>query len=140
MNPSDLHPVLFFDGECGLCQRLVRRLLAFDRRGELRFAPLQGPTAQAWMRQRGLPAKDFDSLVFLPEGLGRNYAHLRKTDGVIAALHAIGHHRLARCFGLLPRKLRDAGYRGVARMRRRVFGPWQPGQSMPPEWAARFLD
>ena len=42
-------PVLFFDGECGLCQRLVRGLLKLDQRGGLRLAPLQGPTAQDWL-------------------------------------------------------------------------------------------
>jgi hypothetical protein len=46
-------PVLLFDGECGLCQRLVRVLLGLDRRGRLRFAPLQGPAAQSYLRQHG---------------------------------------------------------------------------------------
>jgi predicted DCC family thiol-disulfide oxidoreductase YuxK len=35
-------PVLFFDGECGLCNRVVRLMLRLDRRGRLRYAPLQG--------------------------------------------------------------------------------------------------
>ena len=143
MNPSDPNhpgPILFFDGECGLCQHLVHRLLALDRRGGLRFAPLQGPIAQAWLRERGLPTKDFQSLIFLPEGLKGRCGHLRKTDGVIAALHAIGHPRMARYVRLVPRQLRDAGYRGLARVRRSIFGPWKTGRAMRPEWAGRFLD
>jgi predicted DCC family thiol-disulfide oxidoreductase YuxK len=132
-------PVLFFDGECGLCQRLVHLLLTLDRRGTLRFAPLQGRTARAWLSEHGLPAGDFQSLVFLPEGLGGKGDHLRKTDGVIAALHAIGHHRPARVLGLVPRPLRDSGYRVVARLRHRIFGPWKPGRTIRPEWQRRFL-
>src|SRR4051812_37486572 len=47
-------PVLFFDGECGLCNRVVRLLLRLDTRGRLRFAPLQGPVAQDYLRAHGL--------------------------------------------------------------------------------------
>lgn len=143
VSPSDPNhpgPILFYDGECGLCQRLIRRLLALDQRGGLRFAPLQGPTAQAWLRERGLPTKDFQSLIFLPEGLNGNCGHLRKTDGVIAALHAIGHPRMARYLRLVPRKVRDAGYRLVARVRRSIFGAWKAGRPMRPEWKSRFLE
>jgi predicted DCC family thiol-disulfide oxidoreductase YuxK len=131
---------MFFDGECGLCQRLVRWLLRLDRRGGLRLAPLKGPTAQAWLREHGQSTRHFTSLIYLPEGLEGRCPHLRKTDGVIAALHAIGHPRLARCLGLAPRGLRDGVYRVVARSRRLVFGSWKPGQPLNPAWQQRLLD
>jgi predicted DCC family thiol-disulfide oxidoreductase YuxK len=143
LSPADYSnpgPILFFDGECGLCQHLVRRLLALDQRGGLRFAPLQGPTAQAWLRERGLPTQDFQSLIYLPEGLKGRCGHLRKTDGIIAALHASGHPRLARCLRLVPRSVRDLGYRVVARTRHRIFGGWKPGRPLRREWAERVLD
>ena len=53
-------PVLLFDGECGLCNRVVRLAAALDREGKLRFAPLQGPSAQAYLRAHGLPTADFE--------------------------------------------------------------------------------
>lgn len=149
-------PVLLFDGECGLCNRVVRRLLRLDTRGVLRFAPLQGPAAQEFLRRHGLPTDDFDSLVFVPDwsrrddpladstgspqagsGQGKNF--LLRTDGVIAALHAIGAASHAWPLRLLPRAVRDAGYRLVARWRYRVFGPWKTCPLPRPEWAARFL-
>src|SRR5215813_8230825 len=34
-------PVLFFDGECGLCNNSIRWLIDHDRRRVLRFAPLR---------------------------------------------------------------------------------------------------
>ena len=37
--------ILYFDGVCGLCNRLVDWLVRRDRTGQLRFAPLQGATA-----------------------------------------------------------------------------------------------
>ena len=59
--------VLFYDGQCGLCNRVVRLLLQTDRAGRLRFATLQSAPAQAYLRQQGLPTQDFDSLVFVPD-------------------------------------------------------------------------
>ena len=134
-------PVLLFDGGCGLCHRVVRWLLRVDRRGVLQFAPLQGLAAQEFLRQHGLPAADFDSLVFVPDWSRRERKDfLLRTDGVIAALRAVGATRRAALLNLWPRAWRDAGYRLVARWRIDVFGPWQACPLPRPEWAARFLE
>jgi predicted DCC family thiol-disulfide oxidoreductase YuxK len=47
---------------------------------------------------------------------------------------------LARCVQLVPRKLRDLGYRLVARTRRGIFGAWKMGRPLPRAWAERVLD
>ena len=133
-------PVLLFDGECGLCNRVVRRLLALDRVGKLRFAPLQGPAAQAYLRKHGLPTADFSTLVFVPDWPAGDTAPRLRTDGVIAALRAVGRPGLASLLAVFPRFLRDAGYTGVARVRYRIFGPWRACPLPRPEWAARFID
>jgi predicted DCC family thiol-disulfide oxidoreductase YuxK len=150
-------PVLLFDGTCGLCHRVVRRLLRFDQRGVLRFAPIQGPAAQDFLRQHGLPTDGFETLVFVPNwgrradpstdsarsrqadsGQGTNF--LLRTDGVIAALRAVGAVRHAAPLIFVPRVLRDGGYRLVARWRHKIFGLWRGCPLPRPEWAARFLE
>ncbi|MCX6951812.1 MAG: DCC1-like thiol-disulfide oxidoreductase family protein [Verrucomicrobia bacterium] len=136
-------PVLLFDGDCGLCNRTVRLLLRWDRPGRLRFAPLQGELAQTYLRAHGLPDKDFDSLVWVPDWARRDRADFRlRTDGVIAALRAAGGlaRILAAALAVFPRPWRDAGYRAVARSRYRLFGEWRPRPLARPEWQARFLD
>ena len=133
-------PVLLYDGECGLCNRLVRRLLAVDSEGKLRFAPLQGPFAQAYLQAHGLPVADFSTLVFVPDWPVSEAAPLLRTDGVIAALRAVGRPGFASMLALFPRFLRDAGYKLVAKMRYAVFGPWKACPLPRPEWRARFLD
>ena len=40
------HPILFFDGVCGLCNRFVDFMLKADSRSRYRYAPLQGETAR----------------------------------------------------------------------------------------------
>ena len=134
--------MLFFDGECGLCNRIVRGLLRLDRRGVLRFAPLQGPTAQTYLRAHGLPTQDFDSLVFVPDWSRRSHAEfLLRTDGALAAASAAGG--IGRLFGVLrvlPASWRNGGYKLVARWRYRLFGEWKPRPLARAEWAARFLE
>lgn len=136
-------PVLLFDGECGLCQRLVRVLLRLDRDGRLRFAPLQGDAARGYLRGHGLPTEDFDTLIFIPDWGARDRREfLVRTAGAIAALRAAGGgfaRAAAGALALVPARMRDAGYRIVARWRYRLFGPWQPRPLERAEWSARFL-
>jgi predicted DCC family thiol-disulfide oxidoreductase YuxK len=139
---SNPRPALLFDGECGLCNRVVRLLLRLDRRGALAFAPLQSAPAGEFLRAHGLPDHDFDTMVFVPDWLGRDRpGFLLRTDGVIAALRACGRtgRLLASVLALAPASLRDAAYRTVARWRYRVFGAWKPRPLPRPEWAARFI-
>lgn len=136
-------PVLLFDGECGLCNRLVRILLWLDRGGRLRFAPLQGLAAQTYLRVVGLPTEDFETLVFVPEWDRREgKSFLLRTDGVIAVLRAAGGPAgiLAGVLAVFPAGWRDAGYRLVARCRHWIFGRWLARPLARPEWGARFLE
>jgi predicted DCC family thiol-disulfide oxidoreductase YuxK len=135
-------PVLLYDGECGLCNRVVRLLLRLDHTGVLRFAPLQGRAAQEFLQAHGLPGHDFSTLVYVPDWLHRERAQfLLRTDGVIAALRAGGGagRILAAILAIFPRAARDAGYRLVARSRYRLFGPWKACPLPRPEWVSRFF-
>jgi predicted DCC family thiol-disulfide oxidoreductase YuxK len=136
-------PVLFFDGECGLCNRIVRLLLRLDRQGALHFAPLQGPIAQGYLREHRLPLTDFDSLIFVPDWAARERPEfLQRTDGVVAALRVIGgaSGTVLAWLRFLPASWRDALYQLVARWRNRLFGEWRPCPLPRPEWQARFLE
>jgi predicted DCC family thiol-disulfide oxidoreductase YuxK len=144
MVPELAGPVLFFDGECGLCNRMVRLLLRLDRAGRLHFAPLQGSTAQNYLRAHRLPTEDFDTIIFVPEWSRRSQAEYRvRTAGVIGALRAAGGvlpRVLAALLAMFPARLRDAGYRLIGRWRYRIFGPWRPRPWPRPEWALRILE
>lgn len=134
--------VLLFDGECGLCHRVVRTLLRLDGRARLHFAPLQGPTAQAYLRRHGLPTEDFDTLVFVPAWARREAPEFRlRTAGAIGALRAVGGagRVLGDLLALVPSSLRDLGYRMVGRTRYALFGAWRERPLARAEWAERFL-
>jgi predicted DCC family thiol-disulfide oxidoreductase YuxK len=133
-------PVLLFDGECGLCNALVRFLLRREGAGGLRFAALQGRFGQDQLRRLGLPTEDFDSLVFLPRGA--EGGGLCRTEGALAVLETLGGAwaRVARGLRVVPARVRDAGYRLVARTRYLIFGRHRPRPLADPAWAGRFID
>lgn len=134
-------PVLLYDGECGLCNRLVRSLLKSDQAGKLNYAPLQSRPAQEYLRTHHLPVRDFNSLVFVPdwnEASSNNY--FLRTDGALAACAVVGggwgkltHLRI------LPRGLRDLLYKIVAKTRYALFGVYRPKPLENPKWEERFL-
>ena len=55
--------VIVFDGVCALCNRWVRFLLRFDRKGRYRFAAMQGQQGSAMLRAHGLDPEDPGVLV-----------------------------------------------------------------------------
>jgi predicted DCC family thiol-disulfide oxidoreductase YuxK len=120
-------PVLLYDGNCGLCSRVVRRLLRSDRAGRLTFAPLQGGPAQAYLRARGLPTEDFDSLIFVPDWSDpAGAAPLQRTDGALAAAAVVGGGwKSITWLRVLPAGFRDLFYRLIARTRYALFGEYR---------------
>ncbi|GMU36843.1 MAG: DUF393 domain-containing protein [Phycisphaerae bacterium] len=110
-------PVLYFDGECGLCSRSVRWCLRHERRPMLRFAPLQGATYAA-VDLPGKPA-GVETLV-LVDAAG---LHM-KSEAVLRMLRYVGGPWTAaeRIGRLIPRFVRDAVYQFVAARRYRWFG------------------
>ena len=158
-NPSNDRPgpVLLYDGECGLCNRTVRTLLWFDRRGVLRFAALQSAPAQEFLRSHGLPTEDFSTLVLVPDwapSTGSTHSASSgqakrsesrialRTDGVAGALWMCGggSRVLAALLYSIPRFVRDAVYKFVSRTRYKIFGPWKECPLPRPEWRKRFLE
>lgn len=137
--PDSASPLLLFDGECGLCQALMRFVLRRDRNGRIKVAALQGVTGQALLRRAGLPTEDFDSLVFFPEVAGNEV--LLRTDGVAAVLRELpgGWKTVGRILGALPPGFRDGGYRIIAKSRRKMFGEPRPDGLSDPAWADRVL-
>ncbi|MBA4032661.1 MAG: thiol-disulfide oxidoreductase DCC [Planctomyces sp.] len=127
--------ILFFDGNCGLCQRSVQFFLNRDKRGAVLYAPLQGATAAALV-----PAADrerLDSMVVAHEGV--LYRH--STAALVLITQLGGAWKWLATLGYcVPRVLRDVGYRVVASNRYRMFGKADACRLPQPGERARFLD
>ncbi len=134
-------PVLLYDGNCGLCNRVVRLLLQTDKAGRLSYGSLQSAPVQEYLRQQGLPTEDFDSLVFVPDWESPVAETFRlRTDGALAAAAVVGGiWRLVTWTRVLPAGVRDPFYKLVARSRYAIFGAYRPSPLPDPAWEKRFL-
>jgi predicted DCC family thiol-disulfide oxidoreductase YuxK len=127
-------PVLFFDGECGLCNHSIRWLIDHDQRRVLRFAPLRGKLAER--RLSALPTDYDDWSVVLWDENGIHF----ESDAALRAVACLGGSwRLARLFLAVPRVVRNRIYRFVARNRIRWFGRVDSCALLSPEDRARLL-
>lgn len=133
-------PVLLYDGLCGLCDGTVQAALRADRRGTVRFAPLQGDFA-ARVLDRHPELRAVDSLILVePDGSGGERVRIRSDAALALARHVGGAWRLAGVLRAVPAPLRDAAYDLVARTRYRVFGRRDACRIPEPHERARFID
>jgi predicted DCC family thiol-disulfide oxidoreductase YuxK len=110
---------VFYDGDCGLCAGAVRFLLRRGDRGlRFRFAPLQGETFGREIPEAQRAALP-DSLV-VRSAEGRVLTRSRAVVFILRGLGG-GWAALGALLWLVPRPLRDLGYRAVAAVRRRLF-------------------
>ena len=134
--------IVFYDGVCGLCNRLNQFLLRRDREARIRFAALQSPIARQLLAAHGLDPSDLDTVYVMADWTAGSERVLARSRAVLHALGQLGGawRALARIGTLVPRPLADLVYRGVARSRYRIFGQFDRCQIPPPEWRERFLD
>jgi predicted DCC family thiol-disulfide oxidoreductase YuxK len=155
------HPILLYDGVCGLCNRGVQFVLRRDLEGRFRFAALQSGLAARVLARHGAPANDLDSVyvvidyempgerlvgrsdavAFVLQELG---AKLRSDGQTGASVPTKARRGLWRTLGFVlqavPRGIRDWGYGVVARRRYRIFGRYDQCPVASAETRERFLD
>lgn len=129
------HPVILFDGVCNLCSGVVQFVIRHDRAGQFRFAALQSETGQALLRQFGLSTRQFDSFVYIKDG----QAATESTAALQVARDLGGGWPLLYGLVVIPRFIRDAVYRWVARNRYRLFGKRATCLLPAPERQVRFV-
>jgi predicted DCC family thiol-disulfide oxidoreductase YuxK len=165
--PSDsvAHPILLYDGVCGLCNRLVQFILRRDPGGVFRFASLQSPLAGRILERHGADTGDLDTVYLVVNGELPDEQVLSRSDAVIFVLRHLGEASLrlagrakapvptrARAMAtafwrvagalllVVPRTVRDWGYGVVARNRYRMFGRYDVCPLPSEDTRSRFLD
>lgn len=129
--------VVLYDGTCGLCSRAVRFIGAHDPDGRYRFAALQSEVAGEVLRGARVPPQLPDSVVLVEAGGG---VHVESDAALRIAAHLTGPVRHLARLRFVPRPIRDAGYRLVARTRYRIFGRHDACELPAPWLRERFLD
>jgi predicted DCC family thiol-disulfide oxidoreductase YuxK len=114
-------PVLLYDGTCGFCAESVQFVLRHDRRGLLRFAPLDSAYGRGVL-DRHPELRGVDSVLFvepMPNGAPEKVA-ARSSAALRVAEYLGGRWSLLRLTRVIPSPIRDAAYRLVARHRHRL--------------------
>ena len=133
--------VIFYDGVCGLCNRLNRFVLARDPKGVFSFATLQSRFAREFLTRHHRDPSDLDTLYLIAHYGSERQAIHAKSRAVLVILKELGGPwRMAALLGVLPAFLLNAVYGLVARLRYRIFGRYDSCPLPPPEWRNRFID
>jgi len=130
--------VVFIDGECIFCNRVVSFILAHDAKGFFRFARLQGDLAKSTLGRHGRNADDVDSVYVLLDAGTPNEQLL--WDG--RASRAIWPRLFwfAAWLRWIPLPILDFGYQAFAKRRYRLFGKYDTCHVPTPAERGRFLD
>jgi predicted DCC family thiol-disulfide oxidoreductase YuxK len=138
MSDTSTNPILLYDGVCGFCNKGVQRVLAFDKKGAMKFAPLQSKYAEEVIARHNL--KNIDSVVFVDKSSGTERVFLRSNAALHIARYLGGWWKLLLAFYLIPRPIRDFCYDLFAKYRYRFFGKYDTCMLPSPEIRSRFLD
>lgn len=134
---QDEPPIVFYDGDCGLCQFSVQWLIKRDPHGKLLYAPLQGETAAALFEHTGPPPQqegEQSMLLWDQRGLASH------STGALRSMGYVGWPwKAMQVFLIVPRFIRDTVYRFIARNRYRWFGKKDACKIPSPEERKRFL-
>lgn len=129
------HPIIFFDGVCGMCNMFVNVVMRADHKGLFRFAPLQGKTASEM-----LPALDEDPRLWSTTLLDEHGSH-DESDAPFAIFQKLGGvWWLISLLRFIPRFIRNPMYRFVARNRYSFLGKKDACRMPTPEERERFLN
>jgi predicted DCC family thiol-disulfide oxidoreductase YuxK len=136
------HPILLYDGVCGLCNRLVQFILRRDRNAIFRFASLQSALAARILTRHSANPNDLDTLYVVVDHELPNEYLLSRSAAVLFVLKQLpGLWRPAAfLLQLLPKFLLDVVYNTVARHRYRIFGRSEVCALPQDQDRARFLD
>jgi predicted DCC family thiol-disulfide oxidoreductase YuxK len=128
-------PIILFDGICNFCNRMVNFAIRNDKKGKLKFAPLQSD-AGIRLREQFQISPGADTIVFVEKGKSYMYAKAairicKYLDWPAKALYA---------FIIIPPFISQPLYKWFAKRRYKWFGKRETCMIPTPEVRARFLD
>jgi predicted DCC family thiol-disulfide oxidoreductase YuxK len=127
--------IVVFDALCPLCSANARFILERDRARRFRLASVQSEAGRALYRRFNLDPDDPETMLAVD---GERL--FRDSDAVLAITRGLGAPwSAAGALRVVPRRLRDAAYRWIARNRYRLFGRRETCWLPAPEYRDRLL-
>ncbi len=112
-----MESIVFYDGACPLCSRVIRFILKNEKNDHLRFSSLQSDYAKKFFLNRGFTEVDMSTFYLLDKG--RLYTRSSAAIRLIPYLKWFWFWLSV--FWIIPRFLRDPIYSFIARNRYKIF-------------------
>lgn len=113
--------IIFYDGYCILCSRLLDFVIKHDKKENLLFASLQSKYALKILSEMGYKHQEIsklDNVIYLTNGVIKI-----KSDAIISILSDIdGIYKLAKILYIVPKFIRNYIYDQIALRRYKWFG------------------
>ena len=137
MNEAEMtnKSILFFDGNCGLCNRSVKFVLRKEKNQELIFSPLQSEFAKKTLAPFNL-GDNLDSMILFKNGK----VYLKSSGALRVTNYLKGLWPSAMLLLIVPSFLRNFIYDYIAKNRITWFGTANYCEMMTPELKKRFLE
>lgn len=134
--PTDSsQPIVLFDGVCNLCNTSVRFLLAYNRKKNLLFSPLQSAKAKKRLKDLNWENKTLDSLILIEN----DKVYIKSEAAFKISKHLTYPWKVFYHFRYLPKGLCNWVYDLIAKNRYSWFGKKQSCMIPRTEWKGRFL-
>lgn len=110
--------IIFFDGDCGVCNFWVQWILQRDKKNKFMFASLQSDFGQKFLGERNLDQKQFNTLYLWKVG---SY-YLIKSKAIIKVLNLLGGvYRAGGFLGqIIPTAISDQLYNVISKNRMKI--------------------
>jgi predicted DCC family thiol-disulfide oxidoreductase YuxK len=129
-------PLILFDGDCNLCNALVKFVLKRDPEQKFLFATIQSNTGQVNLKSIGFPLNYCNSFVYI-----KSNRYFIKSEAALALLKDIGGPwKLGYVFVIIPKPIRDWAYDVIARNRFKILDPQKHCLVQTPKIKQQFLD
>lgn len=123
-----------FDGVCNLCEASVRFIIKHDKKAHFHFASQQSKIGKELLKKYKL--EEVNSIVFI----SNNRAYIYSDSALAIAKHLEGKWKFLTIFRFIPKFIRDAIYKLIAKYRYNFFGKKERCMLPTLEIQSRFLD
>lgn len=118
MKPKTDKAIIFFDGVCNLCNSSVQFIIKHDTKHHFVFAALQSDVAKDILLQYPKEITKKDSILLLQN----QKLYSESTAVLLIANEFTGFWNVLKVFWIIPKFIRDAVYRHIAKKRYHWFG------------------
>jgi predicted DCC family thiol-disulfide oxidoreductase YuxK len=109
--------IVFFDGDCGVCNFWVQWILERDKKDQFMFASLQSDFGQKFLSERGLETNVFNTMyLWKPQ----QYYYIKSRAVLQIASLLGGVYKLSVIGKIIPKFLSDSVYDIISRNRMKL--------------------